>query len=279
MTDKLVLRTVEQFLADFRPTYNPMYPLFLANGVQYDTTVGTQNLRRLNAMGDIRAKHITPKDTEIKQIGSAESLKTYKKFYLMNQYVESSFQDQRGQEEVISQALDEHQKQADEILLGDGINSGIYTSTDSNYLTESSKEVAVADSSHLPDLYAKVLAEAAIADDLDGRKLLIFYGSTVAAKYSGLFVNAARSFSSVLADGLPSYEIMQMPTAVTPNGANGFLIINMDQIKLHWTLLPQLKSQGFNEEKEYYWFNFALGSMMVDVKTQNGIIKQPLTFA
>lgn len=280
MTNKIQLRTVDEYNSGYTPVYSPIWGLFMGNAVKYTMEVGTQTLREVKTVGDIRAKRVTPKDTEIKQISVAEGSKTFKKFPDMNQFVQSSFQDQQGVEDVIAQVLDEHQKQADEKLLGDGFNSGIYTSTDANYLSQGSYEVLKGTTEdHVADLYKKVIEQVEVASINAGRKLLMIYGSTAVAKYSALFQNVSKPFSAVLNEGLANRNttVALMPSDITPN-ANGFLVCNLDQIKLHWTEMPQLLGRGVNEEKNYYWFNFLLGSMMADLRVNKAIVKQPLTF-
>src|SRR5690348_5710492 len=123
-TNKLVLKSVDQFMADYVPNYNPLYPLFLGKSQQYNEQVGIQNFKRLEVVGDIRAKHITPKDTDIRQIAVKEGSKSFKKYFLANQFVQSMLQDQSQTEDVVSQVLDEHQKHMDDLLLqGDGTAS------------------------------------------------------------------------------------------------------------------------------------------------------------
>ena len=39
-TNKLVLKSVDQFMADYVPTYQPIYPLFLGKSQQYAEEVG-----------------------------------------------------------------------------------------------------------------------------------------------------------------------------------------------------------------------------------------------
>lgn len=281
MTNKIVLRTVDQYMGGFNPVYSPIWSLFLKNAVQYTAEVGKQNFREIQTVGDIRTKRITPKDTELKQIAVAEGTKTFLKYFDMNQFVQSSFQDQTGVEDIIRQVLDEHNRQADDRLLGDGTNSGLYTSTDVNYLLQSSYEVKKgSDSDYVADLYSKVLEQSILADQNDGEKMVMFYGALMTPKVSALFKTAVKPFKEVLSAGLPSnYRIAVMPSDIVPTGSpNGFMIINLDQIRLHWTAMPQLKARGLNEEKEYYWFNFLLGSMMVDVRVNKAIIRQPTTF-
>jgi len=75
-----------------------------------------------------------------------------------------------------------------------------------------------------------------------------------------------------------NYSVVKMPSAVTPATANGWIHIALDQIKIHYTLLPQLWGQGVNEEKMYSWHNFILGSMMTEVLVDDAIYRQPCTF-
>ncbi len=287
MTNKVVLRTIEEFMAGYVPIYQPVYPLFLGKSQSYSEEAGQITFKRAETIGDIRAKHITPKDTEIKQIAARESSKIFKKYFLANQFTQSAIQDQRGLEDVVSQVLDEHQKQADDLLLlGEGtsgstmINNGLFWSNDVNYDLESSVEVAKGTAAdHLQDLHAKVISAALLCNAVAGRKVIIFYGSTMLSKVNGVYATSSAPWKGVLATVLGSnYSIVELPPAVTPSTTNGFIIANLDQVKLHYTSLPQLKAQGVNEEKMYSWHNFLMGSMMLEVLASLGIYRQPTTF-
>lgn len=285
MTNKIVLRTVEEFMADYQPVYQPLYPLFLGKSQAYSEEAGKIDFKRVDTVGDIRLKHITPKDSEIKQIMAKESSKSFKKYFLAKQFVQSNLQDQRGNEDVIAQVLDENQKLADDLLLlGEGtsastmINNGLFWSDDTNYILESSAEVDNANA-WLTDLHAKVVTAKIKADVVAGRKAIIFYGETLMPKLNGLYAASAQPFKSSLQAVLGgNYSIVELPADVTPSGTNGFIVVNLDQVKLHYTVMPQLKAQGVNEEKMYTWHNFLMGSMMLEVLASKAIIRQPLTF-
>jgi hypothetical protein len=148
-------------------------------------------------------------------------------------------------------------------------------------LLENSVEVAAGTAAdHLKDMHTKIMASAAKADDIAGRKVLIVYGSTACAKFDSLYANTDAPFKKVLAEVLgENYTLVKLPSAVTPNSTNGWIIANLDQIKLHYVVLPQLKAQGVNDEKMYSWHNFLLGSMMLEVLQYKAIIRQPVTFA
>ncbi len=285
-TNKPVLKDVDQFMADYRPIYQPILPLFLPKSVQYNEEVGKLNFKRIEAVGDIRAKHITPKDTEIRQISVNEKSKTFKKYFLYNQFVLSEFQDQGNVADVTSQVLDEHWKHADELfLLGEGtsasnmINNGLFWSNDSNYTLESSDEVALdAGDNYLADLHSRVLASTETADLVAGRKLIMFYGTNILPLYNALYPNSQKAFKASLSEVLGSnYSLTKMPASITPASADGWIVVNLDQVKLHYTKLPGIHKQGINDEKNYAWWNFLLGSMMLDVLAANGIVRQPVT--
>ena len=286
MTNKIVLRSADEFMSDYEPVYQPLYPLFMKNSQAYPQVVGELNFKRLSAVGDIRAKRITPKDTHIHQIQVAEGKKTFKKYFDAAQFVQSKFQDQEGNEGVIREVLDENQKLQDLLfLLGEGtsdstmLNNGLYWSSDSNYVLETSVEVDKASAGyHLPDMHTQIMVTIAKADQVSGEKVLVLYGADVIAKFDSLYANSDAPFKRVLAEVAEGWTFVKMPTDVTPSGANGWIAVNLDQIKVNYTVLPSLISQGVNEEKMHSWHNFLLGSMMVEVKAKYGIIRQPVTF-
>lgn len=283
-TNKIALRTVEQFMSDYKPVYDPLYPLFMGKSQQYETEVGKQEFRRVQTVGDVRAKHITPKDTEIRQVAVMDGKKTFKKYFLANQFQISQVQNREGLEEVVAQVLDEHQLQADELFLfgegtgtGDVVNNGLYWSADPNYTLETSDEIPT--SGRLAALQAAMASTVEDSRDVAGNKVLIVYGTALMPYYNGVYDTSSVPFKNVLRDVLEDVEVISLPRAATPAGANGWLVANMEQVKLHHTALPQLLAQGHNEEKMYYWSNFLMGSMMLEVLAKDAIIRQPITFA
>lgn len=284
-TNKVALRSVEELMSDYVPVYQPLYPLFLTKSQQYEAEVGNLVFRRVTAVGDIRAKQITPKDTEIKQVSVMEGRKTYKKYFLANQFRLSNFQDREGVEEIQSQVLDEHQIHQDELfLLGEGtsnstmLNNGLYWSADANYTLETSTEIDSTD--RLYDFHASVMTTAQKANQVAGRKVVIFYGSSILPLANSLFPTSALPFLDSLEKSLNKtgqYSTIQLPEACTPSGANGWIIANLDQVKTHYTVLPEILDQGINAENMYAWTNFVQGSMMLEVLAPNAVIRQPAT--
>lgn len=285
-TNKIVLRETDEIMADYVPSYQPFWPILLGKSRAYPEVVGKINFKRLEAVGDIRAKHYNPKDTHVHQIAAVEKNKVYKKYFFAAQFTQSTLQDREQNEDVIKQVLDENNKYQDDlVLLGEGtsasdvVNNGLFWSADPNYVLESSTELASTDG-HLPALHASVVAEKLKADPVSGRKLIVFYGSTMLAKVSGVYSTSSQPFRDVLQKAIgANYSITELPAEVTPSGANGFMILNLDQIMLHYTAVPKLDDQGVDAKNREVWHNFLMGSTMVEVLAPKGIIRQPHTFA
>lgn len=278
MTNKIVFRSVEEFMAGFTPRYTPIMGLFLDGARQHEAVVGEQKYTQISAVGDIRNKILTPKDTELHQIGATGSSKSYKKYFLASQFIQSNLQSREGYEDVVAEALDEHNKHNDEIFLsGNSQNNGLLVSSDPNFTLRTSALASTLDA-----LYTEIVAEALVANEIEGRKVLLYFGDTMSAKFNSLFADTNRAFSAVLseAEALADYDFIKVPTSVLPASlTDGFAIVNMGKIQVHYMLLPEVNNQGVNEEKNYAWTNFLQGSSMVDVKTKDAIIVQPLTFA
>lgn len=281
-TNKIALRTIQEFMTGYVPVYTPIYTLFLEKGLQYSQEVGQIDFRRVEAVGDVRGKHISPKSNSIQQVTVTEGSKVYNKYFIANQFICSDIQDQRGIEDVAVQVLDEHQIHADELFLyGEGsdnatvLNNGLFYSKDRNYVREASTEIAKLN--RLNDLHAKIMVTAEEANRVAGRKVLFYYGDALRPVINSVYEGVAVPFKRALSEVLEDYTIIQIPKDATPTGANGWIIANLDQTKLHYSALPHVMSQGHNEEKMYVWTNFLLGSTMLEVTAKNGIIHQPVT--
>lgn len=280
-TNKIELRSMTEVMNDYRPTYKPLYALFLGSSEAYSEEVGEVAYKEITTVGDIRAKHITPKDTEMHQIAVGASSKIFKKYFLGTQYIVSDIQNQEGSETVVAQVLDEHQVQMDEMFLfGEStdsgttvVNNGLFYSKDPNYNLRSSVNVPAGDQSALHT--AMVTAYNDIKDQ-DGRKVLILYGAGIMSIYDSIYASTTMAFKKVIQDVLEGVSITEIPNKVTPSGLNGFIFVNLDRIKLNYVKLPELDDQDYNREKKYYWHNFVMGSCMVDVREPNAVTRQPV---
>src|SRR5690606_5858361 len=103
-------------------------------------------------------------------------------------------------DDVTAKVLDEHHVQYDELLLGDSVNNGLYTSSDANYVLE--QAAAVLDDTNAEatkmSLHEKIMVTADAANQIAGRKLLLIYGSTMVPIYLSMFSASGRSVRAVL---------------------------------------------------------------------------------
>ncbi len=286
-TNKIQLRTVEEFMADYTPVYQPIYPLLMGRATKYSEDVGKVDFRRVSTIGDLRTRFLSPKDTSIKQIAVGSGKVSFKKYFLANQYIESELQEASNIEEITAQVLDEHQKQMDELMLyGEGtnpgsvVNDGLFYSGNANYTLNSDAEIDSSDP--LTSLHSEIVDQAMTANRLAGRKLVLFYGTETTSRLNGIYTTTPTPFRRVLADVLgPNYSFAEIPTDVLPSGGttHGFVIVNLDMIKFHYVLLPTLRNQGVNEEKYYSWHNFLMASCLVEPMAKNAIIRTPITMS
>src|SRR6478752_5071437 len=133
-TNLIKLRTTEEVMSGYTPVYAPFSTIFMDQGraTAYEEVVGKIDFKRATTIGDIRAKHILPKDTEIKVVAVGDTSRSFKKYFLGNQYHYSLLQNSENPEDVIAQVLDEENFQMDELMMfGEGtaannvINNGL----------------------------------------------------------------------------------------------------------------------------------------------------------
>jgi len=284
-TNLIRSKQAEEFMSGYTPTYNPMYPIFTGkNSQEYALEVAQRTFKRLEAMGDIRNRRLLAKDTEIKRFNAAETSKVFKAYVNASQFVRSTLQGDEGISDVFAQALEEHQKAQDEILLyGDGtspsdvVNNALFYSADSNYLLSSTASIASA--GRLLNFHQAVVS-AAREQSVSGDRSIIFYGSTVLGWLDSLHEDGGGAVVEQLNAVLGNeFGFLRMPKGLEPNGTNGIIIVNHSQIKTHFVAEPQMLSQGVDEKNMEAWANFIQGSMMVEVLSYKGINRVPMEAA
>ncbi len=282
-TNLIISQTSQEFLAGYTPVYSPIYPLFTQGGQQYAMQAAERTLRRAVALGDIRTKRVTPKDTEVKHFNAGPVDKTFKAYMNVVRFTHSIFQDSQGVPDILAQALEEHQKAQDELLyFGDGasdgaqINNGLYYSSDANYVKEGSSSLAA--SNQLLLFHQAVVSEAR-AVSVGGQRAIIFYGDTCLARLDSLHEDGGGAVVAGLEVVLGNeFDLIRSPKGLTPDGENGILVVNFAQIKTHYVTEPVILDQDTDRKNMEAWANFVQGSMMVDVAAYGGIRKLPLVF-
>ena len=73
-----------------------------------------------------------------------------------------------------------------------------------------------------------------------------------------------------------------VPSMVLPASlasANGIVVVSQNSTVLEMCQEPDVRSNGTNDEDDYYWANYTVGSVQVSAEDEGGIIAQPITFA
>lgn len=286
-TNLIISQTSLEFLSGYTPVYSPIYPLFTSGGPtqsqQYALEACERTIRRAVALGDIRTKRYSPKDTEVKHFNAGSADKVFKAYMNVVRFTHSVFQDATGVPDILSQALEEHQKAQDELLFfGDGatdgtqINNGLYFSSDVNYVKESSSSLAA--SGQLLAFHQTVVSEAR-AVNVGGKRSILFYGDSCLAALDSIHDFGGGAVVATLEDVLGNeFDFIRSPKGLTPSGDNGILIINHAQVKTNYVTEPVIMDQDTDRKEMQAWANFVQGSMMVDVTAPGGIRKLPLVF-
>ncbi len=282
-TNLIISQTSLEFLAGYIPVYSPIYPLFTQGGQQYAMQAAERTLRRAVALGDIRTKRISPKDTEVKAFNAGAQDKVFKAYMNVIRFSHSIFQDAAGVPDILAQALEEHQKVQDELLyFGDGategtqVNNGLYFSTDPNYIKETASSLA---STNQLELFHQAVVTEARAVSVGGERSIIFYGDTCLASLDSLYTNGAGTVLGNLQEVLGDFNLIRSPKGLAvPSGENGIMVVNHAQVKTHYVTEPVILDQDTDRKNMEAWANFVQGSMMVDVQGYGGIRRLPLVF-
>lgn len=278
-TNKPILRTAEEFAGQYTPVYPAIYPMFLSGGQAkpYERVEGTQKVKGVEAIGDMIAKKFSSKDTMIHQLhGKAKEFVFDKNFYLA-EYKTGINQSTEGDPQLVQEFLDNQNLKLDQLLLfGDEGNQGLYTNNSANYVTESA--ISSIDPTDKHAFFEAIMASAEEADKNAGSKVLMLYGEMTRRLWrAGLFETGQASVQSNLMTALGSeYTPVLMPAQVTPSSVEGWLIINMNKIRVHHHGAPWME-MGEDAPRRLRYTHFLIGSVGVELLHNGAILKQAVT--
>lgn len=270
---------IEKMNESFIPAYAPLFSLFLGKSEEYEAKEGNVSFKEVETVGDVKAKRISPKTTELELINTRISKKTFNKYYHGIKYTVSELQSDESFQKTVNQVLDEHSKQFDEIFVtGDSLNNGLLVSTDSNYVLKASVNVGTTLAAKQSALLAKIAEILEDMKSIAGSKTLYYYG--ISDVINSVDTNGL-PFKRILMDVLgEEVEIVKIPTESLGAFATlkGFAIVCHDQVNFNYTALPYVKATDINEEGGYRWARFLSGSSMLDVEAKGAVQHQPVAY-
>lgn len=288
------VKTVEEIRNSTVFLYDPVVML-IKNKVKYDSQDADQH--KFNTFDvekdSIRAEILTAEQTEKAHIKGKASTRLFN-IYLAGAKAIVSFRNkhvnlEKSNNQVIRGYLQLFDKWG---LGGDRGNNGLLSSTDENYITNAAVTIpALAANSDDNWNQVKALSDAFTAllrqvdrYTADNELIVYIYGTQLLNLMESVTKQNETVVQSLIEDKFKTRNVIfkAIPELVMPAGMandNGIVIVSQNVATLEYTREPGVESNGTNEENQYYWANYIMGSVQISPDELGGIIKQPLTFA
>ena len=282
-------------VSEFRDATNFLYtPVVMAlkNVNRYDAKdADLKKFKTFDVDKDsIKAEILTTEQTEKHAIKGKTSERVFN-IYLGGAKATVSFQNknvnlQKSHDKVIrgySQIFDRW------ALGGDRGNNGLLVSSDPNRITKTSVEIPASSGTGwnqikaLGDVFTKLILDV---DKYTGDRDLVvyYYGESLITLLKSITETNETVVQKLMEDKFTNREVrfVEVPSLVLPSSlasANGIVVVSQNSAVLEMCQEPDVRSNGTNDEDEYYWANYVVGSVQVSAEDEGGIIAQPLTFA
>lgn len=285
------VKSVEEFRDATSFLYTPVV-MALKNVNRYDAKdADLKKFKTFDVDKDsIKAEILTTEQTEKHAIKGKTSERVFN-IYLGGAKATVSFQNknvnlQKSHDKVIrgySQIFDRW------ALGGDRGNNGLLVSSDPNRITEASVEIPASSGTGwnqikaLGDVFTKLILDV---DKYTGDRDLVvyYYGESLITLLKSITESNETVVQKLMEDKFTNREVrfVEVPSLVLPASlasANGIVVVSQNSAVLEMCQEPDVRSNGTNDEDEYYWANYVVGSVQVSAEDEGGIIAQPLTFA
>lgn len=285
------VKTVEEFRDATSFLYTPVI-MALKNVNRYDAK--DADMKKFNTFDvekdSIKAEILTTEQTEKHAIKGKTSERVFN-IYLGGAKAKVSFLNknvnlQKSHDKVIrgySQIFDRW------ALGGDRGNNGLLVSSDPNRITETSVTIPAPTGTGwnqikaLGDVFTQLILDV---DKYTGDRDLVvyYYGENLIKLLKSITESNETVVQKLMEDKFTNRTVrfVEVPSLVLPSSlasANGIVVVSQNSAVLEMCQEPDVRSNGTNDEDEYYWANYVVGSVQVSAEDEGGIIAQPLTFA
>lgn len=285
------VKTVEEFRDATSFLYTPVI-MALKNVNRYDAK--DADVKKFNTFDvekdSIKAEILTTEQTEKHAIKGKTSERVFN-IYLGGAKAKVSFLNknvnlQKSHDKVIrgySQIFDRW------ALGGDRGNNGLLVSSDPNRITETSVAIPAPTGTGwnqikaLGDVFTQLILDV---DKYTGDRDLVvyYYGESLIKLLKSITESNETVVQKLMEDKFTNRTVrfVEVPSLVLPSSlasANGIVVVSQNSAVLEMCQEPDVRSNGTNDEDEYYWANYVVGSVQVSAEDEGGIIAQPLTFA
>lgn len=285
------VKTVEEFRDATVFQYIPI-AMAMKNKIRYDAK--DADVKKFNTFDvekdSIRAEILTTEQTEKHAIKGKVSERVFN-IYLAGAKATVSFLNkhvnlQSSHNKVIKGYSQIWDKWA---LGGDRGNNGLLVSSDANRVALASHQIPASTGTgwnQIKDLGDLFTTLALAVDKYTGdRELLVYvYGTQLITLMKSITESNETVVQSLMEQKFADKNVtfITVPELVLPASlanANGIVVVSQNSAVLEMCQEPDVRSNGTNEEDDYYWANYTVGSVQVSAEEEGGIIAQPITFA
>lgn len=285
------VKTVEEFRDATSFLYTPV-AMALKNVARYNAKdADVQKFNTFDVEKDsVKAEILTTEQTEKHHIKGKISERVFN-IYLAGAKATVSFLNknvnlQKSHNKVIREYLKIWDRWA---LGGDRGNNGLLVSSDPNRVSLTNHEIPVVSGTgwnqikDLGDVFTKLSLEV---DKYTGdRDLVVYvYGEELITLLKSITESNETVVQSLMEQKFTDKTVrfVIVPSLVLPASlasANGIVVCSQNSTVLEMCQEPDVRSNGTNDEDDYYWANYTVGSVQVSAEDEGGIIAQPITFA
>lgn len=285
------VKTVEEFRDATTFLYTPV-AMALKNKVRYDAKdADVKKFTTFDVEKDsIKAEILTTEQTEKHAIKGKTSDRVFNIYLggakaivsMLNKHVNL----QKSHDKVIKGYLQIWDKWA---LGGDRGNNGLLVSSDPNRIALTSHQIPASSGTgwnQIKDLGDVFTNLALQVDKYTGdRELVVYvYGEALITLLKSITESNETVVQKLMEEKFADKDVrfVLVPSLVLPASlasANGIVVVSQNSTVLEMCQEPDVRSNGTNDEDDYYWANYTVGSVQVSAEDEGGIIAQPITFA
>lgn len=280
------LKTREEYLETVQLSYTPV-SLAIESQVKHDIAgAETINFRQLDVEKDsVVAENLTPGQTEVAHIKAREGVKKFYKV-LKGAKITQSVRNFGFNKipSLVSKIIRVYSQIFDKFALyGSDGNNGIITTSDSNAIANAAIQIDVtstATEQGIMNAIVKAMSDVKrqVSDNTASQNVLVYlYGADFLSALDTVTYNG-KNVREALEAAWPQATFIEVPGLVTVGTEQGIVAISQGLVDLNYTKIPNMDDNGYNPEFKYFWADFEVGSVMVDVREYGALIKQPLTF-
>lgn len=280
--------TKEEYLSEARLMYTPVI-LALQNREAHAVDFSNVKFKDINVEQESIVAEILTKEATEKAHIKARGIEKSFNIYLKGAKITQSLNDKQiNLQKVHNRILRDYSIIWDSMgLHGENGNNGLLASNDEYYITNVNHEIPAAgaagdDFAQVQDANNLILKlKQQVSDTTSSQDVKIFvYGNDLLTFMGKITKNNETSVREILQKAFPAAMFIEVPSiALKAGDGNGFVVVSDDATTLHYTTEPTIKNQGDNQEDNYYYANYVLGSVQVTPDLDGAIIKQPVTFA